>query len=627
MSLRNKLILLFMGLAVVPLLILAAFSNWQAQKLLRDTAEVRLQEEARDLSTALVEARFEVERELHELAGTFGRGEVPLQDLAGESAPLPRGSILDQAAFLGFRPESGQMSFLGGAVPTDPVRCLGGFGSRVLEVSVDAVIENIPGTLSAGYWASDLLVERSQGFIHRVHLIDPGKEEVLFSNECQTLPSGISPGLTELLASDERLREEWGVFSSRDGGKAEFGAFANVHGTGLVLVTTSPPDVVISSLNRMVLAYWIFVLGLGLTVSIAFSMLLSKFTKSLQALARAAEEIGTGELDPWLPLPTAGEVGQLTLAFSRMLERIRLMMAKVDQSGRLAVVGQLSAYLAHEIRNPLSSIKLNLQRLQRWTKNGSLPAFCLEPLEISLKEVDRLSASVTGVLELSSAPDTPLEVVSLHAIVGEAADLIAARFRRQKVSLTLDLDADADRVLARVGQIKSVILNLMVNALEAQPDGGNLQIRSQLSKGPDPGGPVVGLHFKDEGCGILPEIRDRVFEPFFTTKSSGSGIGLAMASQAVQDCNGTLYLEPSFSQESGAEFVMVLPLAAMEAHVGSKTGRGSESPTRSLSRSLVRSRADGEVGRAGPGVPAHLMSPEGLETVLSRRTRDPEGVD
>ena len=72
--------------------------------------------------------------------------------------------------------------------------------------------------------------------------------------------------------------------------------------------------------------------------------------------------------------------------------------------------------------------------------------------------------------------------MSLHALVGEAADLLAARFRRQGVVLTLDLDAEADRVLARLGQIKSVVLNLMVNALEAQPDGGRLEIRTELSR-------------------------------------------------------------------------------------------------------------------------------------------------
>jgi signal transduction histidine kinase len=307
-----------------------------------------------------------------------------------------------------------------------------------------------------------------------------------------------------------------------------------------------------------------------------------------------------------------------------MLARIRQMMAKVDQSGRLAVVGQLSAYLAHEIRNPLSSIKLNLQRLQRWVGNGSIPEFCLEPVEISLKEVERLNASVTGVLELSSAPNAPLEVVRLHGLVREAADLLANRFRRQGVDIILELDAEADRVMARVGQIKSVILNLMVNALEAQPQGGKLHIRSVLSRASRDGNPVVALHFKDDGPGIPSEIRNRVFEPFFSTKPGGSGIGLAMASQAVQDCRGDLYLEPAVSAESGAEFVVALPLAAVEIGTLQDALQMPEA-WQDMPRGWRRpSRPDPEKPGSGPGHAVHLISPEGLDTVFST-SRNGEG--
>jgi signal transduction histidine kinase len=247
-----------------------------------------------------------------------------------------------------------------------------------------------------------------------------------------------------------------------------------------------------------------------------------------------------------------------------MLERIREMMSQVDQSGRLAVVGQLSAYFAHEIRNPLTSIKLNLQRLKRWTLQGRVPEFCLEPLEISLREVERLSASVSDVLQLSKAQDSPQTVLSLHDQVEEAVHLLIGRFMGQGVELRLDLDADADLVTARSGQVKSVILNLMVNALEAQPRGGFLEIRSELTRSPAVQGPAVSLRFKDGGAGVPPELRDRIFEPFFTTKAGGSGIGLAVAARAVRDNGGRLSLETSPDAGSGAEFVMVLPLAAVD---------------------------------------------------------------
>jgi signal transduction histidine kinase len=380
----------------------------------------------------------------------------------------------------------------------------------------------------------------------------------------------------------------------------------------------------VASLRGLAVLYWAFVLTLALSTALAFSILLGRFTRSLGELSRAAEQIGSGELDTWLPLPTSGEVGQLTLAFNRMLVRLRGMMAQVDQNGRLAVVGQLSAYFAHEIRNPLSSIKLNLQRLRRWSLQGALPEYCLEPIEISLREVERLSASVSDVLQLSRSSDSPREVVSLHGQVQEAAHLLRGRFRAQGVELRLGLDAQADRVLARPGQVKSVILNLMVNALEAQPQGGHLDIRSRLVSLPDPdGGPALTVHFKDGGPGIPPEHGSRVFEPFFTTKSKGSGIGLAVASRCVQDNQGYLYLEPAPAQGSGAEFVMVFPLAPMEARPERRRDVPASSPELGSSAPTgPDGPSDAAVAQARQPVPAHLLTPEGLKAVMA--LSDPE---
>ena len=297
-----------------------------------------------------------------------------------------------------------------------------------------------------------------------------------------------------------------------------------------------------------------------------------------------------------------------------MLTRIRRMMNQVDQSGRLAVVGQLSAYLAHEIRNPLSSIKLNLQRLQRWTRNGSIPEFCSEPLEISIREVERLNTAVSGVLELSRPEDSNPEVVSLHHLLGEAADLVSSRFRKQRVGLELDLDAEADLVMVRPGQLKSVVLNLMVNALEAQPDGGKLEIRTVLRGMPELGGPALALHFKDEGPGVPPEIRDRIFEPFFTTKSGGAGIGLAMAIQAVRANKGEVTLAPSLVGETGAEFVVAFPLAGTESHL-------IPAPTDILAPEIkipdLPVAAREKEPESPARVPDRLLTPGGLEALLA----------
>jgi signal transduction histidine kinase len=640
MSLRRKIILLFGLLAIVPMLVLAGFSYWHAQSLLQESVQEQLQQTASDLARELAEAQARIDSSLGILATALEREPGGLADVAGHAAGGYLDSVLVPAAYLGVRSGTRPLRLLAGSVPEEPIRCEDGEGSRLVSFSRDLQGGTPEGALEVGFWVSDLLGQQGRTRAHSVAVVDPADGAVLLGAECYA--EGIREGTVEgwALRGGMDTSAGQGHFRFKDEEGRRVGAFALVPDPGWTVVATTSLGEVLSSLQSLTLIYWLFVLALGSSTALAFSMLIGPFTRSLSELARAAEEIGLGELDPWLPLHSSGELGQLTTAFGGMLARIRQMMAQVDQSGRLAVVGQLSAYLAHEIRNPLSSIKLNLQRLRRWTRNGDLPEFCLEPLEISLREVERLNASVTGVLQLSRAEDSPREVVSLHHLVEEAADLMAPKFRRQGVGLSLDLDAEADRILARVGQVKSAVLNLMVNALEAQPTGGRLEIRTELSRAPELGGPVVALHFKDEGPGVPAEVRDRIFEPFFTTKPGGSGIGLAMASQSVRANGGDLLLEPSFMVAQGSDFVVVFPLAPLEATTGvsspspgaarpmaipspSRAGTGREDPLVALP--LNPAVAD-EDRPEQAGVPTHLLTPEGLRAVLALSRPDSEEV-
>ncbi len=628
MSLRSKIILLFVGLDIVPLLTLAAFSYWQAQNILVSTVQGHLNETAITLSRRLEARGSEIDQALEELAGSPLLNEVQEDDVADGDFSALLGPRLGQAVFLEVSDASGSARMLIGSIPEEAVRLRTGESSGLLEFTKSLPGTGRPGILRVGFWASDLISREGRSLPHSVVLLDAANGEVLFTDGPRALRAGdhfeTFPGFSPATAAPGPPS---GTFEFRDAGEVRLGAFSLVADKGWTIVATSSSSTALASLNRLVTAYWAFVLGLALFTALAFYLLLGRVTKSLRDLTRAAEHIGTGELDPWLPLPASGEVGQLTLAFNRMLERIKGMMNQVDQSGRLAVVGQLSAYFAHEIRNPLTSIKLNLQRLRRWTHQGKMPEFCLEPLEISLREVERLSASVSDVLQLSRSQDSPRDVFSLHHQVEDSAHLLLARFMGQGVELRLDLDAEADLVLARPGQVKSVILNLMVNALEAQPKGGYLEIRSELTRSQSLGGPAVSLRFKDGGPGVPPEVRDRVFEPFFTTKAGGSGIGLAVANRAVQDNHGHLYLEATPSGKAGAEFVMALPLAAIDPDsvpVGhdSRPVRGNRSP-QDRKEPLMVIPGSSETGH----VPAHLMTPEGVKAVMALSLSDPEDVN
>lgn len=622
MSLRAKIILLFMALAVLPLLVLAGFSFWQARSLLREAVGSQLLERAQIAGREVELARSEIREALLALS------ESPAIEAwrmgTDESTPLALSTspALEGAAYVRMDRAPGPSRLLSGRVPDESTRCRGEGGSRLVELEAEARPDENSGNIVAGFWASELISGGTRRAVPAILLLDAQTGQVLYSEMCEDLeaPAEIlaDPGLEDTLDDLESAGTLW-----LGHGWDKMAAFVRVPGTEWTVLSSSSPASALASLSHLMQLYWAFVLTLGLLTSLAFSILLGRFTRSLRDLVRAAEEIGTGELDPWLPLPSPGEIGHLTTAFSRMLDRIRQMMEQVDQSGRLAVVGQLSAYLAHEIRNPLSSIKLNLQRLRRWTRDGALPEFCREPLEISLREVERLNASVSGVLQLSKAQDSPKEVVSLHHLVEEAADLLSGKFRRQGVELSLDLDAEADRIVARAGQVKSLILNLMVNALEAQPQGGELDVRSELSRGLEDGSPVVALRFKDRGGGVPGEIRDRIFEPFFTTKTGGSGIGLAMASQAARENNGEIYLEPAFPAEGSAEFVVVFPLAAADIRPSADTALATAGRQELSARwSAVPRRARDAGGEWSPA-PLHLMTPEGLRTVLPPAPTDP----
>jgi two-component system sensor histidine kinase FlrB len=160
-------------------------------------------------------------------------------------------------------------------------------------------------------------------------------------------------------------------------------------------------------------------------------------------------------------------------------------------------------------------------------------------------------------------------VVSLHELVAEVGQLLDSDFARRRVNLRWDLTAEADRVLGEPGQLKGVIINLMLNALDAQPEGGELRVQSRLQAGDgDSGGPILELRFRDRGPGIPPDVRERIFEPFFTTKGGGSGIGLAVASQTVRDHGGEIQLADRLRVGDGAEFIVRLPLAALVTEGG-----------------------------------------------------------
>lgn len=222
---------------------------------------------------------------------------------------------------------------------------------------------------------------------------------------------------------------------------------------------------------------------------------------------------------------------------------------QLRRADRLSALGELSAGMAHEIRNPLGSIRGTAEIL----RDGVAPDDPkLEFAEILIREVDRLN----GVLEdfLRFARPAPVEHgrFLLHEIAGDVLDLTRQQALRNHVEVRLALDEESE-VPGQGEQIKQALLNLVLNALQAMPDGGTLLVSSKTLEH------EVQIRVSDSGPGIALEDRERIFNPFVTTRESGTGLGLAITQRIVQSHDGRILLESAPGQ--GASFTICLPLS------------------------------------------------------------------
>ena len=271
------------------------------------------------------------------------------------------------------------------------------------------------------------------------------------------------------------------------------------------------------------------VAGLGLVVVFGY-LTAQTIARPLERLAEQAKALPAGEV---ARVGGGAELDHLVDAMNRML-------AEVRRTERLAVMGSVAAGVAHEIRNPLSAMKMTVQMLRQGVKEA-------EPYDVILREIERLELTAAELVGVSQ----PLrkERVKLDTVVDEVLELM----RRQLEHLSVRVEkrfAPAPAVEVDVARFKRCVMNLVLNGAQAMPSGGPLRVGVAARNG------RVRLEVSDEGPGVPPGIRDRVFEPFVTTKQDGVGLGLALTKRIVEDHGGTIGFEPA---ERGTTFWIELP--------------------------------------------------------------------
>ena len=350
-------------------------------------------------------------------------------------------------------------------------------------------------------------------------------------------------------------------------------------------------DEILAPLRRVRLAYIALILLVSAAATMGFRLVTNRIFRSLDEFRRAVEQISRGDFTPWLPPPGRDEVGWLSLALGRMADRMGQMMRTVEQGGRLAVVGEMAAHMAHEVRTPLSSIKMNLQLLERSADAGLVPADDRISIDTSLREIARLETTVNRILKFGAPERASRLRCSLHELVSESADLLRGAMEAKDVVLHLDLAAESDWIWADSGNVKGVFLNLLVNALDEMPQGGEASVETQLFLG-DGGKQMVAAAVIDSGPGVPPALHDEIFHPFFTTKTEGSGIGLPAALMTLREHGGDLYLSQRPDGHRGACFVVLFPLAPPNL-AGESDGLYHDLPARSAPWGGESSRPSG----------------------------------
>jgi signal transduction histidine kinase len=643
MSLRARILALFLVLGVVPILLLGIIGYARSMRAVRHLLEAQTSVIAHQTATDLRE-RCELRlSELLLLAENAETQRLYRARSGGDSLVLDsalrqaQAYLSDAWARFGDSYRRIELRDAGGR----PILVLGGASGTPLGGGMGAQTGDLSPTIRLSVPVTDL--ERGErfgtleAFVH-LRLVLPGeavdaafgrsgyavvldreKEEVLhhFSRRFvhQPLSALLGPGSwgvdVRVLAADS------GSFRFRESDSSRVASFVSLREPPWTVISTAAVEEFASpfqgSRNRDLLV----VLLIAVLVGLAFLATLRRTTASLDSLTEASERVGRGDLDPPLPPVGPDEVGRLSAAFGLMVEQVRRMLRRVEETRQMAVMGEFASSVSHQIRNPLTSIKLNLQGLDEEAERDGMSETAVRSLRICLREVAHMEGAVRKILDLARTHPPERVVTSLHEILSESVELVERQLAAGGVEVGMALSASEDRVSADPEELKSVFVNLLVNAQEAMPGGGSVQI---VTDNPADQGlePWIRVRVRDDGPGVPGHIREQIFRPFVTTKSDGTGFGLAVARLAVQEHRGRIRLETTVREhhgqerlqremvgdveqegedersergsapETGATFVVELPL-----HLASwKNGEGQEAPSEAA-------RADDSPGSEG----------------------------
>jgi two-component system NtrC family sensor kinase len=335
--------------------------------------------------------------------------------------------------------------------------------------------------------------------------------------------------------------------------------------------------------NKMI----IFAVIAFLVISMAISISINRYvTRPVRELVKATRKVAEGDLNYSIPLKTKDEIGQLASSFGQMtsdlkkldeklLEWGKTLEQKVEQrtaelrktqnqllqSEKMASLGKLAAGVAHEINSPLTGI-LTYSSLLFKAKPDKDPE--KEDLEVIVNETNRCKKIVKGLLDFARQTEPQKTLSDVNEVIDKSINLISHQAGMQNVKIEEKIKPDLPQIMIDAGQVQQVFINILLNGIEAMPQGGTLTVSSGIED------QMATIRFTDTGIGIPEENLPKIFDPFFTTKKigKGTGLGLSVSYGIIERHRGKLEVKSQVGK--GTTFTVKLPVKEKASEVGEK---------------------------------------------------------
>jgi two-component system, NtrC family, nitrogen regulation sensor histidine kinase NtrY len=324
---------------------------------------------------------------------------------------------------------------------------------------------------------------------------------------------------------------------------------------GVLLVGSSRRPLI--ELQRQIVSTAMLVGGIGILVAIIASLwFAARVTRPVVSLAEAARRVAAGDLNAKVEVESTDELGELAASFNHMTEDLAQQKSRTVQAERVAAWRELARRLAHELKNPLFPLQVTVENLLR-AKQKSPEIFeevFHEGTATLLAEINNLKTIIGRFSEFSRMPQPRCQPLQINDVVKSVLRVFQAQLQeKNQISVRLELADGLPEISADADLLHRALQNLMLNAIDAMPQGGQLAISTAGRDG------WIQVSVSDTGSGLTTEECDRIFTPYYTTKQHGTGLGLAIVQSVISDHSGKISVEST--KEKGTTFRIELPYA------------------------------------------------------------------